>query len=540
MALVLGLAGLGYRAALVALDVPGSNSDEATFGLVAIHIAAGRDFPVFLYGQHYMGTLESYLAAPLFVLFEPTWALLRTPLLLLYAAFVYLMYRLTRRLYSPWLAVLTVGLLALGSERVVRDQMTAVGGRPEVKLAVVALLLLAVALGQGRGRHPWLAFSAFGLLAGLALWNDWLVLPYLAVAVVVLLVGCHRRLLGRAGLLVLLGFLIGLAPLVADNLTAPPGQDSLSVFRQLSHGESEPAALPDRVRGAVLTGIPLAHGVCRPDGCRSWQGWWGPFYLLLLLVAAVLAVLGLLRPGTPAAGAGEPDAGSAVARRIGYVAQLALVVGAALTVAGYARNALAATAPLASARYLSTLQISLPAALWPLWVTARAAWRRAPRTPVGGRAVARRTGRVAGGGATVLLAATVAAMIYTTAVLVKHVGEIRAEEAEARALATAVRRAGIRDTYAEYWTCNRLIFYTNERVVCAVLGERLRFGQNRYDPYPERVNAAADPAFIFTVGEAADTAFREHLRERGVAARVTDVGPYRIYQPDRPVRPWQR
>src|ERR1700754_4038697 len=110
--------------------VPGSNSDEATFGLVAMHIAAGRDFPVFLYGQHYMGTVESFLAAPLFVLFPPSFPLLRIPLLVLFAAFLYLMYRLTRRLYSPWLATFTVGLLALGSERVIPGQMTAVGGGP--------------------------------------------------------------------------------------------------------------------------------------------------------------------------------------------------------------------------------------------------------------------------------------------------------------------------------------------------------------------------------------------------------------------------
>ncbi|MGI5215917.1 hypothetical protein ACQEUR_23860, partial [Plantactinospora sp. CA-290183] len=130
VALGLGLAGLGYRLLLVLLTVPGSNSDEATFGLAAMHIAAGRDLPVFLYGQHYMGTVESYLAAPLFLLFGSSWVLLRLPLLLLHAAFLYLTYRLARRVYSPWLATFTIGLLALGGERVVRDQITAVGGRP--------------------------------------------------------------------------------------------------------------------------------------------------------------------------------------------------------------------------------------------------------------------------------------------------------------------------------------------------------------------------------------------------------------------------
>ncbi len=177
VALGLGLVGLGYRLALVLLTVPGSNSDEATFGLAAMHIAERRGLPIFLYGQHYMGTVESYLAAPLFALFGANWVLLRLPLLLLYAAFVYLVYRLTRRLYSPWLATFTVGLLALGSERVVRDQITAVGGRPEIKPAVVLLLLIALALGAAADPIPLAGFRrvraagralSLGRLAGAA------------------------------------------------------------------------------------------------------------------------------------------------------------------------------------------------------------------------------------------------------------------------------------------------------------------------------------------------------------------------------------
>lgn len=541
MALLLGLAGTGYRLVLMLLTVPGSNSDEATFGLVAIHIASRQGFPVFLYGQHYMGTIESYLAAPLFALFSPNWVLLRTPLLLLYAVFVYLVYRLTRRLYSPWLAAFTVGLLALGSERVVRDQLTAVGGRPEIKPGVVLLVLLAVALGQHRVRHRWLAFGAFGLVAGLALWDDWLVLPYLAAAVVVLLVAANRELLGRAGLLVLAGFVVGLLPLIVDNLTAPPGQDSISVFQQLSHGESEPASLPDRLHATVLTGLPLASGLCPADGCTRWQYWWGPLYPVLLLAAAALAVLGLCRPGTPPAGApaGEADARpgggrSALARRIGYVAQLALVVGTALTLVAYARNALAATAPLATARYLSVLQIGLPAVLWPLWAAARAAWR-----PPAAGAVVRAGARVLGGLATAVVAAGTALMIFATAVLIGQVGTIRDEERDARDLAAATRRAGIRYTYGEYWTCNRLVFYTAEQVVCAVLGDSLRPGQNRYDAYPARVRAARSPAFIFKTGDPADLAFQRYLRRERLSVPVTEVADYRIYRPDTAVRPWR-
>jgi hypothetical protein len=44
------------------------SADEAIPGLMARHIAAGRDLPVFYYGQHYFGAVEAYLVAGLFAL----------------------------------------------------------------------------------------------------------------------------------------------------------------------------------------------------------------------------------------------------------------------------------------------------------------------------------------------------------------------------------------------------------------------------------------------------------------------------------------
>src|SRR3954471_10599620 len=76
------------RFALVALEWPGSNSDEGTMGLMAMHIAEGRDFPNFMYGQTYMGSAESYLAAAMFWMFGPSLAALRVPMVLLFLVFL--------------------------------------------------------------------------------------------------------------------------------------------------------------------------------------------------------------------------------------------------------------------------------------------------------------------------------------------------------------------------------------------------------------------------------------------------------------------
>ncbi|MEU5938182.1 hypothetical protein ABZ807_03175 [Micromonospora sp. NPDC047548] len=518
VALLLGVAGVGYRLVLTLLTVPGSNSDEATFGLAAVHIAAGRERPVFLYGQHYMGMVEAYLAAPLVAVAGPSWPVLRLPLLGLYALFLWLSYRLTRRLYSPWFATFVVGLLALGTERVVRDQLTVVGGRPEVKPAVLALLLIAVALAQDRVRHRWAAFGLAGLLAGLALWSDWLIVPYLAVAGLLLLYATRRELLGWPGLLLLAGFAVGVAPMVWDNLVAPPGMDSLSVLRQISAGDGPTPPWSARLRGGLLEGVPLATGLCPVTGCARWQEWFGLLYPVLLAVAGLLALVAYRR-----------TAGTPTARRVRPVAQLTLVVGAALTLLAYVRSPPAATDPLGNARYLSVLQISLPAVLWPLWAAAVACWRGT----VGA------AGRLVGATATAVLAGLTAAAVVATGLFIAAVDTPRAEERRARELADAVRRTGLREVYGDYWTCNRLTFATGERVVCAVLDGALAPGQNRYQPYWRQVGLAERPGYVLQVGSPAESRLRRLLGERADAATLVEVAGYRVYHPATAVRPWR-
>lgn len=518
VALLLGLIGISYRLILLLLDVPGSNSDEGTFGLVALHIAQGRGWPIYLYGQHYMGVVESYLAAPLFVVFTPSWLLLRLPLLLLYALFLVLAYRLTRELYSPWLATVTVGLLALGSERVVRDQMTAVGGRAEAKPAVLALLLIAIALAAGRVRRPRATLAVFGLIAGAALWSDWLVAPYLAAAVAVLLVSA-RRIPGTGWVLLVGAGIVGALPMIVDNVTAPPGQDSWSVLRRLHAEAGPPAPLTDRLHGALLEGVPLATGVCRASGCAPWQEAWGILAVVLLLVAAALAGAELWRQRAVA----TDDTHTRTARG---VAQLGLAAAALVTVVAYARSPASAATPLASARYLTYLQISLPVMLWPLWRAGAAAWSAA-----GGWR------RLGGHLALVLLATTAVAMVVATAGQIASIGAVRAEERRARALADTLLAAGITHVYGEYWTCNRLIFYTRERVICAVVRADLGLGHNRYPPYLRQVQAAPTAAYAVVADDPADRALRAHLASRGIPARVIELDGYRIYEPAVPIRP---
>ncbi|MEU1586614.1 hypothetical protein [Micromonospora sp. NPDC005710] len=531
VALLFGLAGVVYRLILTLFTVPVSNSDEATFGLAALHIGQGREHPVFLYGQHYMGMLESYLAAPLVAVFGPSWPVLRLPMLVLYALFLYLMHRLTRRLGTPWFAAFVVGLLALGPERVVRDQLTVVGGRPEVKAAVLLMLLITVGLAVGTVRRRRLAIGLFGLLVGLSVWSDWLILPYLAVAGLALVWAVRRELLGWAGLLLAAGVVVGVAPMIVDNLRAGPGDDSLSVFREVSTKAGPQPQWSDRIRGGLLEGVPLAHGLCPVDGCGRWQQWFGVLYPVLLLAGAALAVLAYRRAAGAPRGAGVGRrAGGLRGERVGPVVQLALLAGAALTLLSYVRSPLAATSPLDNARYLSVLQLSLPAVLWPLWVAALTAWRGTSSV----------LGRFAGAlSAAVLAALTVLTLVATVLFAVTGTAASRTKERQARELAAALRADGPHQVYGDYWTCNRLIFNTDETVVCGVLDSDLSPGQNRYRPYWRQVGRAERPGYVVAVDSPMDRRLRRLLAERADATPVREVGGYRVYHPDTPVRPWR-
>lgn len=514
VAVGLGALGVGYRLVMLLAEVPASNSDEAITGLVAQHVAQGREFPLFFYGQHYMGALESYLAAPLFAIFGSSVLALRLPNLLLYIAFLALMWRLTRRLYTPWLATAAVGLLALGSDRILKNQLIAGGGYPEMNPAGALLMLLAVNLGYGVARRRALAYAGFGLVAGLTLWDDWLVLPYVAAAGLVLLAAVLRRrsrpvpdcgwaeLTGRPCRAFGIGLLVGLVPIGWHNLTAAPENRSLAVYQVLS-GEAA-RSWSDRLSGG-LRGVPMGIGLCAPAQCASWRLWWGVGYLVLLAAGVLLAGWALGRATTRT-------------ERVRQAGRLALLVAAAVSLFAYVNSSAAALAPVESTRYLSCLLISTPAVLWPLWSMASRGTFPALR--------------LAG---TVPLAAFAATMTLASASVVgAGPGQVR-EATQRRELVAGLDRLGVRRFYAEYWTCNNIIFLTRERIVCGVIRDDLYAGWDRYAAYPRMVAEEPRPAFVFPAGSGSSAVVRDHLHGTGTAISENTVAGYDIYQPAAPV-----
>jgi hypothetical protein len=336
-------------------------------------------------------------------------------------------------------------------------------------------------------------------------WNHWLGLPYLAAATVVLVIGCGRELRGRAGAVTLGAFLLGAAPLIGHNLVAPLSQSSPVVFLRLN-GASEHAPWPDRLFGGVLEGLPLGTGLCAPSRCAPWQLWWAPVFLLLAGAAGYLYFRAARRTeGT---------------ERVRHTTRLALVAAGVVSLISYARSPAAADTPIESSRYLSLLLISIPAVVWPVWRLASRsgpAWRRLA--------------------ATAPIAALTVTMAVATVMLAAEVPAYAERARRQDELIGALGGLGVTRFYTEYWSCNRLVFATGERAVCAVLGDDVRPGMDRYRPYRDVLAQADAPAYVAPVGSVFDSNVARHLATTGVPFTVDETAGYRIYRPEARVAP---
>lgn len=120
------------------------DSDQAIFGLMAKHIAEGRAFPLFIYGDNYMLALQAWLAAPLFAVFGPSVALLKLPVVCVnIATGVLLVWILVRDAeLSPPIALVTSLFFVLMPPAMSKLLTETGGGNPEPFLYVLVLWLL--------------------------------------------------------------------------------------------------------------------------------------------------------------------------------------------------------------------------------------------------------------------------------------------------------------------------------------------------------------------------------------------------------------
>ena len=159
-------AAVALKVILLALDAVPFNADEAVVALMARHILRGER-PWFFYGQAYMGSLDAYLIAGAFRLFEERVSSVRLVQIALFVAFLMSGYFVAFRFTADRrTALLVVLLLAFPPVLLTLYTTATLGGYGEALLAGNLLLWWGHRLGgeDDRRRGLWLAW---GLVAGL-------------------------------------------------------------------------------------------------------------------------------------------------------------------------------------------------------------------------------------------------------------------------------------------------------------------------------------------------------------------------------------
>ena len=256
--------------------------DPTVVALMARHLAALQEFPIFFYGQAYMGSLEPLGSALMVRLLGSTGFAVALGPALFAAAALFFLWRWARDAAGPW-GGLAAALAGLFGPLAYFQFQTAPRGGYMVALLVDALALFAAArlaarlrAGERIGSGRWFAL---GLLAGVGLWSNMIVVSALAAAVLLLLHGMDGKFWRHGAALAAgaAGFIVGFAPWLAWN--ARHGWASLEMSQIGGHAPLREALANSWSRFVMLQ-----------EARDALPGTAGPHLLALALLA--LAALG--------------------------------------------------------------------------------------------------------------------------------------------------------------------------------------------------------------------------------------------------------
>jgi hypothetical protein len=540
------------RLGLLLLGWPKSDSDEATMGLMALHINAHSEWPLFFDGQSYMGTLQAYLGAALFHVFGASVFSLRLGLLLLYVLFLLVMYPLLRLLYGQSFALVGLLLLDLGGPDLLRPQLLALGGYPETllfgALSLLLVMWLALGLGVSARRPGWwrlALYGALGLTMGVGWWSDQLVFPFLVTAALLLVVFCRHELAWRGLIALIAGLLIGLLPQFIYLIVQPAADGPSAVAAFEWQGMSTLTRLPGtfgaHILGALLVALPNITGIgwlCAaptlPNGaladpanagalvCLGLRAGWSVGLLALGGIAA-LATWQALR-AYPRLRQVErwPQPERVAALKL--CGRLALLLGGALTLAFYLVSPAAAT-PAGNARYLVEMDIALPAIVYPLWMISAVPSLRGAVFTVISTVVSQRTLWLRRASLALLTILLIGGVVSTY-------GASSAARASSRADQSLIRdleRLGVHHMHTDYWTCDKVAFLSQERITCDALKATLVEGFNRYPPYVAQVAADPRAAYVFPASLPQAAALAQKARDPAWPYTLTRMDGYVVW-----------
>jgi len=267
--------------------------DPAVVALMARHMAELKEFPVFFYGQAYMGSLEPMASAWMVRLMGPTGFAVSLGPVWFAAGALFFLWRWARDAAGPWGGVAAMLAGCFGPAVYFQFQMAPRGGYM-VALCVNAFALwsasrIAAQLRDG-DNVGWGRFLLLGFVAGVGMWSNLIVVPALGVAALLIAHGMHWRLWKHLGSLGvgLAGAAIGLIPWLIYN--ARHGWISLEMSQIGGHAPLREAVLNSWNRFLLLQN----SGKMVPGAMLPWV------LAAIVLGLAALGVWVLFRQGRKA------------------------------------------------------------------------------------------------------------------------------------------------------------------------------------------------------------------------------------------------
>jgi hypothetical protein len=269
---LLAFVAVGALVRMALLRAPSIWFDEANTGLMGLAVLRG-DFPVYFFSQPFMGALDAYLTAPLYLTFGVSVRTLKTLPLVLVLAWMVLTVCLAWQGFGRRAATFTAALLALPPDFLLSWSVEA---RTHYQLSVALgtlALLLALRVPAGSRRSTLVGFGILGVVLGLAFWTNFLSLVFFpSVAILLLRRGVRPVIPGLT--IAAAGFTLGSLPhwiygLQHGTALPPPG------------GWIGLAEVLENLRAAARMSWPIIAGV--PELLRERTAG--------ILLAAALAVL---------------------------------------------------------------------------------------------------------------------------------------------------------------------------------------------------------------------------------------------------------
>jgi hypothetical protein len=486
------LAGLLLRLAWFLAPAGALDADEAVFGLMAIHILQGRDYPLYCWGAHYAGAIVSYIAAAGFSLFGTNALVLKSATLPFAVGYLAATYGLARTCLDDRGARLALLFAAVPAAIPLAFSVKATGGYPETLCLGGLALLLAFRFP----RNPPVSYPVrthlflLGLTSGFGLYILPLILPYLGVAV--LFLALHRwPLLRSHSPWLLAGGCLGVSPLLVHNLLFPfatllrLGSRVLEVSRQDALQASWSVALP--------FGWLMDHAGHLPGRLPALLGDVGP--LLGLTISGGAVIGGAILVITAAAlwrtrASSDPGGGDAP-----FGIWLACLMPAILLFAWLTG--------LNRPRHLVPLYSVVPIGLSGVCAQIRMASPRLARFAV--------AAVLLGAGADIIAAA---ATPSTTSVEELH---------------HALRARGIRAVYTDYWITYPLMFTSRETVLATPTGWADGPVSDRTPEITHQVDRLTSPAYVFLRSRPEADWFAQGLQRRDVAFRRVAIAEFDVF-----------